>query len=860
MIEGNTMKYQRLWNLRHAVSGVALLGSLCGAVYLSRPVAVAQEKTTSKTAPDAGAVAAPGSQLIARNASGQSLGVCPLQKIEVEAHLGAQNGQTTVRQTFGNPFSEPIEAVYKFALPEGAAVGGLTIRIGARTIKGEIKTTERARRIYDAAKRNGQVAALLDSSRPGSFSQSLANIAPGETIGVEISYFQTLDWKEGVAQWTFPLTIGPRYAPPIAPADNAQNPAQNGAQPAATPAAPETLTPDAASFDIEISAGTPVEEVESPTHEISVTPGSGQTSRVRLAAGETVPNRDFVLHYRTAGDAISEALLQHTDTRGDFFSLTLQPPARVAAKDARAKELTWVVDRSGSMDGWPLAAARTLVMRNLDKMRSSDTFNVWSFSFGPESCFDKPVAATPANIAVAKRYLDSLDARGPTDMLPVVKAALRASNDAKRLRVVTFITDGYVANDLEIVAAARQNAGRARVWAYGVGGAVNRVLLDGLALAGRGESEVVLKPGDAESVADAFAKRLDAPVLTDISLDWNGLPVADVFPRVLPDLFASKPLSVTGRFTAPADGFVTLRGQTANGPYERRVPVRSEASGQKAQINPAVPALWARGAVADVLGQDLVGLQYDRFAPKLKAQVEELGLDFDLVTPFTAFVAVDSQKRPRPAATPKTVTVPGAKPTDSKDAGASPYAEASGPAAAGESRYAATSRGGFSGGAGDPLLRVKAPADARAVVALMPDGAVKNLAFQAASGQWEAHFDIPTYAADGFYRVRIVIVAKNGARIQNTLGFRVDNRAPRARGGLSDSSSNWRIAIEADEQVERAIAVLPWGEKVALERQNGNWFAGVEVPTNWRGRAASVTVFLTDRAHNRTQITLDEGR
>ncbi len=867
---------RRVWG-----SAVALT-LCCGAGFFwVRPVVLAQDAAQQiSTNSESVQAALPGTQLLARDTKGQQIGICPLQKIAVTAQLGAQNGQTRVRQTFGNPFSEPIEAIYKFALPEGAAVNGLTIRVGKRTIKGEIKTTARARQIYDAAKRSGQVAALLDQSRPGSFSQSLANIAPGETIEVELSYFQSLEWKDGVAQWNFPLATGPRTAAPAAttptPATsydtNGENSeaAQNQDVPPVASEIVQSLAPDAASFDIEISAGVPVADVESPTHPIRATPGSGGVMRVQLAAGATIPNRDFVLNYRTAGGQISEALLRNSDARGDYFSLTLQPPARVAATATRPKELTWVVDRSGSMDGWPLEAARTLVTRNLDQMRAGDTFNVWSFSFGPEACFDHPVAATPANIAVAKRYLDSLDARGQTDMLPVVRAALRASQDSKRLRVVTFITDGYVDNDLEIVAAARQNAGSARVWAYGVGGAVNRVLLDGLALAGRGESEVVLKPDDAEKVADKFTQRLDAPVLTDISLDWNGLPVTDVFPRALPDLFASKPLTISGRFSAPATGFVTLRGQTANGPYERKIPIDASAptklafnasasTGRNAPANPAVPALWARGAVADLLGQDLVGLQYDAFDPKLKSRVEQIGLDFDLVTPFTAFVAVDSQTRVKPARV--TVEVPSAKVPGARDEAASPYAGASGPtSAASDARYAATSGGGFSGAAGDPLLRVKAPADARAVIAVLPDGTIRNLAFQPASASWEAHFDIPTYAADGFYRVQVVIVARDGARTRTALGFRVDNRAPIAMGGVRDDGAQWRLAIEADEQVDRAIALTPWGEKVALQRRGGSWFAAVDVPTEWRGKAANVTVFLTDNAHNRTEITLDQSK
>jgi len=832
---------------------------LCAALLApgTSPVVLAQDTTatpTTKSSPDSpNETALPGAQMVALGSDGARVGMCPLEKTEVRARLSGTLGRTVVSQTFANPFDSKIEALYTFPLPPGAAVDGFTLRVGTRTIRGEIQTRERAREIYEAAKRRGKVAALLDQQRPNLFSQTVANILPGQKITVEISYTETLRWADGDFEWNFPLTVGPAFSPATGTKEDATTEKQTATAPHSPTDLPGELKPGAASFDVQINAGAPLQSVESPSHAISVAKQSGGDARVTLADGQTVPNRDFVLRFRTASQTISDSFITHTDSRGGYFSLALSPPRRVTPAQTRAKELLFVVDRSGSMDGFALDAAKKTMRRAFDALRPNDTFNVFSFSFGPEACFEGSVAATEENRKIAARYLDSLEPRGGTEMLPAIREALDEPRDAKRARVVVIATDGWVSDDLAIVDAVQKASKSARVFSFGVGAATNRFLLDGLALAGRGEAEYISAEKDEDVVAARFVERIDAPILSDISIDWGTVPVKDVYPRALPDLFASKPLVIAGRLSGSARGTITLRGRTGSGPFERKIVLNAPVPVE----NEAIASVWARQKVGDLLARDLTGLQYDRFSPVLKKQIETLGLSYHLLTQFTSFVAVDEKSdtgedAPKPVKV-EAPTVAKSDPASGSDA-AKDAADADKP-----TPYAATAGGGFSGRAGDPLLRVMAPENSRQVVAQMPDGELKPLAWNALSRAWEASFDIPTYAPDGDYQVSVAIVHADGVRSKVTLRFRVANQAPHAKAAMREDGAKWNIEVADTDHIQRVVALLPWGERLMLEHEGALFRAAVAIPATWSG-ARRVQLVVTDTAHNRTTIEVDESR
>jgi len=317
--------------------------------------------------------------------------------------------------------------------------------------------------------------------------------------------------------------------------------------------------------------------------------------------------------------------------------MILQPPERVTAEDVMPKELVFVLDTSGSMSGFPIEKAKETMKLALDNLYPSDTFNLITFAGDTQILFPQPVAATPANLKKAQDFLSSRSGSGGTEMMTAIRAALDPSDAQGHVRIVCFMTDGEVGNDMEIISEVQKHP-NARVFAFGIGSSINRFLLDKVAEYGRGEVEYVGLNDDGSAAARRFHERVRSPLLTDISVDWNGLPVADVYPQRIPDLFSAKPVILTGRYTSAGRGVVRLKGKMAGNDFVREIQVEfPEAQSQ----HDVLPSLWARRRIDDLMGQDYNGVQQASMRPELKETITQLGLEYRLMTQFTSFVAVE---------------------------------------------------------------------------------------------------------------------------------------------------------------------------------------------------------------------------
>src|SRR5215216_7573288 len=490
---------------------------------------------------------------------------CPLKHTEVKAQVSGFLSRVTVTQDFENNFEEKIEAVYTFPLPQAAAVDDLTMLIGDRTIKGKIMRREEAQSAYDAAKQAGKVASLLDQERPNIFTQQVANILPGQSIRVRISYIETLKYEDGAYEWSFPMVVAPRYTPQASTDNNAVADASR-ISPASAPDG--VRAGHDISLEIDLDAGVPIVGVNSDSHETEVQQINAQRAVVRLKDRATIPNKDFLLTYRVAGNAINDAVLAHRSERGGFFTLILQPPQRVAAEDVMPKELVFVLDTSGSMAGFPIEKAKETMDLALNNLYPHDTFNLITFAGDTEILFPEPVLATPENLRKAKKFLADRNSAGGTEMMKAITAALEPSDSQQHLRIVCFMTDGQVGNDNEILAEVRKHP-NARVFAMGFGTSPNRFLLDQMGEYGRGEVDYVSEVGDTSAVAKRFNERIRNPLLTDISIDWTNLAVGDVYPKRVPDLFGAKPLVISGRYAGGSKGTIRLKGKLAGQDFLR---------------------------------------------------------------------------------------------------------------------------------------------------------------------------------------------------------------------------------------------------------------------------------------------------
>lgn len=561
---------------------------------------------------------------------------CPLQRTEVKAEISGFLSRVRVRQVFQNNQAQKIEAIYVFPLPPDSAVDDMTLRTGDRTIRAKIKKRDEARRIYDDARNRGHVAALLDQERPNIFTQRVANIEPGASVTVEISYVETLRYEDGAYEFTFPMTVGPRYNPAsVAPGEAAR----------ITPkyAPPETRAGHNLSLEVQLDAGVPVQSFESKSHEVVSERRSPRSAVVRLKQAEVIPNKDFVLRYNVAGEGVQTGLLTHRDARGGFFTLILQPPKRVAAEDVTPKELIFVLDTSGSMSGFPIEKAKETMRLALAGLYPRDTFNLITFSGDTHVLFPAPVPATPANLRTAQQFLEQRQGSGGTEMMKAVRAAFAPTGERGMVRVICFMTDGYVGNEDEILAEVRQHP-EARVFSFGIGSSVNRYLLDGMARQGRGEVEYVSLNDDGSAAARRFHERVRSPLLLDVAVDFQGVAVTDVYPKRIPDLFSSKPVILHGRYSGAGGAEIRLRGRMGTAPYAQSIRVTFP---DNAPAHDALATLWARTRVADLSA---------RTTPD-EAEITKLGLDYRLMTAYTSFVAVDETRKTEGGA-PVVVEVP----------------------------------------------------------------------------------------------------------------------------------------------------------------------------------------------------------
>ncbi|MCP3906228.1 MAG: VWA domain-containing protein [Planctomycetes bacterium] len=563
----------------------------------------------------------------------------PLEHTSVDAEVTGYIASVTVSQRFHNPYDGKIEAVYVFPLPHNAAVNEFVMTIGERRIRGIIRERQEAERIYYEARRQGYVASLLTQERPNVFTQRVANIEPGRSIDVDISYFNTLAYGDGWFEFAFPMVVGPRYNPPGVTGGIGAVP-RGAAGAAGSGTAVSYLRPEERSghdidLNLTLDAGVAIEEIACRSHVIDeATPGSAQR-RISLRSTDRIPNRDFVLRYRVAGSAPKGSLLTHRDERGGYFTFMLYPPAEMRDVERAPIEMVFVIDCSGSMKGEPLALARRAVARALQRLEPEDTFQVIRFSEDPSMFGQRPVPATARNVRDGLRFVDRLNAKGGTRMNEAVFAALGGERDSERVRYVTFMTDGFIGNEAQVLETVRARLGDARIFSFGIGSAPNRYLLEGLAVAGRGAVAYVGLNDSPADVIDHYVTRIAHPALTDLTLDFGDLDVRDVSPARLPDLLVGRPVIVSGRFDGAMPGPITARGRVVGEEMAISVPVRID---ELQTPRPALPLVWARRRMAELAASRVHG------PGDAEAEIRGLALEYGLMSDYTAFIAVDSSR------------------------------------------------------------------------------------------------------------------------------------------------------------------------------------------------------------------------
>lgn len=551
----------------------------------------------------------------------------PLKSTNVTTTIEGIIADTYVVQTYANQGTKPINASYVFPASTKVTIHGMQMRIGNQTVTATIKEKEEAKEEFEAAKSEGKSASMLSEQRPNVFTMDVANIMPGDEVHIELHYTELITPSEGTYQFVYPTVAGPRYVGPVL------DDTGNREEWAGTPYLPEgTSTSDSYNINVTVSAGVPIAALTSSSHDINIDWNNNTTAHVSLAnPSDYAGNRDFILDYKLTGEQINTGLITNQGENENFFMLMIQPPERFEIKEIPPREYIFVLDVSGSMSGFPLDTAKELINNLVSGLRETDTFNLILFSGTSLQMSDRSVPATEENINKALRLIRNQKGAGGTELNAALQDALRIPEDTNASRSIVIISDGYISGESEVFDLVNNNLNKADFFSFGIGSAVNRYLIEGIAAIGQGEPFIVTDEDEAAKTAEKFRTYIQSPVLTDIKVDFEGFDTYDVEPAVLSTLYAQKPLVLLGKWKGEAKGTIKISGMTGEGEYSQSINIEDSIVGQ----NDAVGHLWARKRV-----ERLTDYGKSTDDPGVRAEVTQIGLTHHMITPYTSFIAV----------------------------------------------------------------------------------------------------------------------------------------------------------------------------------------------------------------------------
>ncbi len=558
--------------------------------------------------------------------TGDTASALPLKKTVIQGQITGPLISVSVSQQFTNPIENPAEMDYLFPLPENSAIVDFELRVGGRVIKAEIQEAEQARQAYQEASQKGQRAGLLEQRRPNLFAIHISNVLPGETIHTTLRYQDHLKFEDGKFEVVLPMGLTPRY-------HTADHPEEARATHAPVALPGEAI--GAVEIQLSIDAGVAVSNPTSPTHSLVVSRIDERRFQVSLD-GSAIPDHDFVLRYALADASPAACAWSSADASGDYFMAALFPPALPENFQAPRRSFVFVLDRSGSMSGEPIAQARNALRACLRSLNPDDTFQILLFDDLQEWFKLEPSPVTQEEVDQADRFLGEVQGRGGTEILQALEAVFSQNSAANQTRYIVFLTDGAVSAESRVLEKIRNRIGSGRLFTFGIGPSVNRALLNQMARLGRGTAEFLQLDEDIEGAIIRFQDRVSFPVLTDLAFSWSGVRAWDIYPARLGDLYAGQPVELCCRVQVDqADGALTVHGKRNGQDVEMRLEVK------RALVkDDSIRRVWSRARIDDLFEQ--LAANPDRSAD-LRAEIISTALAAGLATPLTAFVAVDQE-------------------------------------------------------------------------------------------------------------------------------------------------------------------------------------------------------------------------
>lgn len=558
--------------------------------------------------------------------SGQeAFALAPLEKLVVNADVHDTYANVIADFVFQNPHDQFIEALFRFPLPDNAAIYGMEIRIADRLIMGEIKEKEVAEVIYEQAKAEGKAAGLTLQNRPNLFTNKLANIPPNEKVLVTLKYRQSLDLSGLKAQFEFPMTFTPRFQSELTVSNEA---------PVDQVFVPSSVVGEHHRGHIHVRFNPSelgVTAVKANTR--------GETARVRDALHFVTPrqgvpmDKHFKLSWQMQLQSETGISVQGEETADGYYGLLTFRPALKEVKPPKVQQTyLYIIDTSGSMGGQSMRSAKQALARSLTGLQPTDRFNVVEFNSESRRFYPEPALATPDQLADAFEQVAELEARGGTEMLPAMLHGIQqAKMEDGRLTHVIFLTDGAISNESALFSLTQLLPKNARLFTIGIGAAPNQFFMRKMAEFGRGASFSIEDDKAIPQALSTLTAKLAQPELIDLSLEVEGGGTLETYPATLPDLYRGEALQVLVRADRKPE---SLRLKVKHNGQDYQFIAADQQIGLSSE---GVGSLWARRKIESLLDQHRLGEPEERIQP----QVTRLALDHQLLSPYTSFVAVE---------------------------------------------------------------------------------------------------------------------------------------------------------------------------------------------------------------------------
>ena len=531
------------------------------------------------------------------------------QRVLVAVDEGVASFQ--VEQVFRNNTDSQLEATFYFPLPEEASLSEFAMWINGKKTKGEILERNQAVAIYEDIVRRMIDPGVLEYVGRDLIKARIFPIPPRGTQKVQVCFESLVQVEGQLAQVNYPLRA-----------------------PSGLAGTTSDLTVTA-----EISSPIPIRSVYSPTHQVDVT----QSGDVTLAGFEEHGarfDRNFELYYTLTEEPVGVSVVTYRVAGDDGYFLLMAAPGEDRDAAPIPKDITFVVDTSGSMAGEKIQGARDALRFCLQSLNSDDRFNVVRFSTGVEPFSQQLVSASGDNVGRALTFVERFEALGGTNISEALDTALTHTPSGDRPYYVVFLTDGLPtvgvtdANHILSRVRERSSDGQTRFFTFGVGFDVNTALLDTLAAENRGTAEY-LDPGeDIEIKVSSFYRKVSRPMLADVSLDLGGAQAYDVYPKQLPDLFSGTQLIVMGRYKGRSQQDVRLTGMAGGKSRTFNAAVSFDAERTDHEF---IPRMWANRKVGFLLDE----IRRNGEQPELVEEVIRLSKRFGIMTPYTSFLVVE---------------------------------------------------------------------------------------------------------------------------------------------------------------------------------------------------------------------------